>query len=54
MIHVVPFAFLCTGVADVRASGAYRMREFTVATHEAGGRSADLGAIQIELDATCQ
>jgi hypothetical protein len=54
MIHVVPFAFLCTGIANLCASGAERVREVTVATHESGCGSADLGAIEIELDAMRQ
>lgn len=54
MIHVMTLAFFCTGVADLRADSADRVGKFTIAAHEPARCAAEIGAVDIQLNATNQ
>jgi hypothetical protein len=43
-------AFTAAGIADLGTQGAYRFGKLAASCHEGGGETADVGAVQIELN----
>lgn len=51
MVCLMLRAFVAAGLTDLRAHLAHLIREATAARHEAGRKTADRGAVDVECDA---